>query len=87
MATESTTRVSKKDIEKDFRKNIYEKLSLSLDDYKAEMDEAEFQNSLKKASKALAKDFAKGILAKNDKKKKNKKKTDKKNKTKSDLVM
>jgi hypothetical protein len=86
MTTEPTKKTSKKDIEKDFRKSIYEKLSLSLDDYKTEMDENEFQDSLKKASKLLAKDISKGILAKNNQKKKNKIKTGKKNKDKSELL-
>jgi len=80
MATEQTIKTNKKEIEQGFRKTIYEKLSLALDDYKNGMDENKFQATLKKASKMLSKEVAKEILKKDSNKKKTKKKANKKGK-------
>jgi len=73
----------KKRSEKQFRKTIQEKLAAVLADLKTGMDEKEFQNSLKRASKLLSKDF----FAAAAKKLKKEDKAAKKSKKKKEFLM
>jgi hypothetical protein len=73
-----------KDSEKELRKIILQKIGAALADHKNGMDEKDFQNSLKKASKILSKDIT-GVAAK--KLKKEKKTSKKKSKKKKEFLM
>jgi hypothetical protein len=84
MAKPETNKPSKKDSAKQLRKTIYGKLSTALAEHKTSMDEKDFQNSLKKASKLLSKDFSDGAAQKSKKEKKAAKKSEKK---KKEIVM
>lgn len=80
MATPEKIKPSKKGSEKQLRKTIREKLAAALTDHKNGMDEKDFQNSLKKASKILSKDITDAAAKKLKKEKKAKKKSGKKKK-------
>jgi hypothetical protein len=73
-----------KDSEKELRKIIQQKMSVALADHKNGMDEKDFQNSLKKASKVLSKEIT-GAAAK--KLKKENKASKKKAKKKKEFLM
>jgi hypothetical protein len=55
------TPVRKKLTKKEVRQQVYEKLSNALAEYKTNLKEKKFTNTLRKASKLLAADFAKAI--------------------------
>jgi len=78
MANPEKVKTSKKGSEKQLRKTIQEKLAAALTDHKNGMDEKDFQNSLKKASKILTRDITEAAAKKQKKEKKAKKKSGKK---------
>lgn len=63
----------KKPTKKQTRKEVFEKLSGALAEYKGKLNEKKFENNLKKASKLFAMDIVKAI--KKDRKKKGAMKT------------
>ena len=67
MTNEQKTKPGKKEIEKEFRRTIQEKLALSLGDYKDKMGENAFQKSIKRTGKILAKDISIAMFKKNKK--------------------
>jgi len=86
MANPEKIKTSKKGPEKQLRRTIQEKLAAALTDHKNGMDDKEFQNSLKKASKILSKDMIDAAAKKLKKEKKAKKKSGKKKKKKEFLM-
>jgi hypothetical protein len=48
-------------IKKETRKEVFNKLSDALSDYKGKLDEKKFENNLKKASKLFAVDIVKAL--------------------------
>ena len=59
--------IVRKPTKKETRKEVFEKLSGALAEYKSRMDEKKFENKLKKASKLFAVDIIKAM--KKDRKK------------------
>ena len=53
--------VTSKLIKKETRKEVFNKLSAALSDYKDKLDEKKFDNNLKKASKLFAVDIVKAL--------------------------
>ena len=53
--------VMKKPTKKETRKEVFEKLSGALAEYKGKLNEKKFENNLKKASKLFAVDILKAI--------------------------
>jgi len=80
MANPEKIRIPKKNPEKELRKTIQEKLAIALSDHKNGLDEKDFQDSLKKASKILSKDISEATAQKHKKEKKAEKKSGKKKK-------
>jgi hypothetical protein len=64
----------KKPTKKETQKEVFEKLSGALAEYKSKLDGKKFENKLKKASKVFAVDIVKAI--KKDRKKRRAMKTD-----------
>ena len=73
MTDAEKTVIVKKPTKKETRKEVFEKLSGALAEYKSKLDEKKFENNLKKASKLFAVDIVKAI--KKDGKKRPAKKT------------
>ena len=67
MAEAEKTGILKKPTKKDTRKEVFEKLSGALAEYKGKLNEKKFENKLKKASKLFAVDIVKAL--KKDRKK------------------
>src|SRR5450432_2380368 len=67
MTDAEKTVIIKKPTKKETRKEVFEKLSGALAEYKNKLDEKKFENKLKKASKLFAVDILKAI--KKDRKK------------------
>lgn len=61
MNDEEKTVLVKKPTKKETRKEVFEKLSGALAEYKGKLDEKKFENKLKKASKLFAVDIIKAI--------------------------
>ena len=80
MADQAKIKTIKKNSDKQLRKTIQEKLAAALADHKDAMDEKDFQNSVKKASKILSKDISEATAKKLKKEKKAEKKSGKKKK-------
>jgi hypothetical protein len=70
--TEQKTIAAKKLTKKQAKKEVFEKLSGALAEYKNKLDKKKFENNLKKASKLFAVDLAKAF--KKDRKAKSTKK-------------
>ena len=68
--SKETTTASAVTSKKDARKVIYDKLDAALSEYKSSVKEKRFTANLKKASRILAADIAKGLKKKKDKVKK-----------------
>jgi len=64
--------IKKKPTKKETQKEVFEKLSGALAEYRSKLDAKKFDNKLKKASKVFAADIVKAI--KKDRKKRNAKK-------------
>jgi hypothetical protein len=77
-------KIAIKNSEKELRKIIQQKISVAIADHKNGMEEKDFQNSLKKASKILSKDL---IEAAAKKLKKENKASKKKSKKKKEFLM
>jgi hypothetical protein len=76
MTEAEKTVVIKKPTKKEIRKEVFEKLSGALAEYKNKINEKKFENNLKKASKLFAVDIIKAI--KKDRKKRGAMKTSEK---------
>jgi hypothetical protein len=58
---EKTITLTKKPTKKETQKEVFEKLSGALAEYKNKLDEKKFENKLKKASKLFAVDIVKAF--------------------------
>ena len=72
MTDAAKTVIIKKPTKKETQKEVFEKLSGALAEYKSKLDEKKFENKLKRASKLFAVDIVKAI--KKDRKKRGAKK-------------
>ena len=61
MTDAEKTVIVKKPTKKETRKEVFEKLSGALAEYKSKLNEKKFENKLKKASKVFAVDIVKAI--------------------------
>lgn len=61
MTDADKTVIVKKPTKKETRKEVFEKLSGALAEYKSKLDEKKFENKLKKASRLFAGDIIKAI--------------------------
>lgn len=68
--TETTEKASSRLSKKEARKIVYEKFSVALAEYKANVKEKKFDSNLKKASKLFAADIAKAVAKQKQKLKK-----------------
>ena len=68
MTDAEKTVIIRKPTKKETQKEVFEKLSHALAEYKSQLDGKKFENKLKKASKVFATDIVKAI--KKDRKKK-----------------